>query len=97
MNGKREYVKLKAGDSVTLTISKIAKQDIVNLESENKVVTLFSEQAKEQLRTLWAADRANPQGPLVGKAVKVSRLEKGYRIEVVGHVAEPEGGEEAPF
>ena len=74
---RKTFLKLEKGTSTTITVREIKKQEVLNLVADEGIVTIFSEEAKAYLRTLWNADKANPHGPLVGKKLTISRPERG--------------------
>lgn len=96
---RKTFLKLEKGTSKTLTVREIKKQEVLNLIGDEGILTIFSEEAKAYIRTLWQADKANPQGPLVGKRLKFTRPERGgMTIELASSLAEEEPeSEDVPF
>ena len=95
---RKTFLKLEKGTSKTITVREIKKQEVLNVIADEGIVTIFSEEAKAYLRTLWQADKANPNGPLVGKTLRIERpVNGGMKIQLASSVSEetPEG--DVPF
>lgn len=100
MADRKQFIKLEKGQSKVIKVVNIKKQDVVNIEGEEENVTLWSELSKEQLRTLWQADRANPNGPLVGKRLRITKPVMGaVTVELVSgaFTENPAADEDIPF
>ena len=97
---RKNFLKIEKGNSTTLTVREIKKQEVLNLIGDEGIITIFSEEAKAYLRTLWQADKANPHGPLVGKRLKIERpLKGGMTITLISSTngEEPEEDSDVPF
>src|SRR3990167_6914833 len=95
----KTFLKIERGSSTTLTVREIKKQEVLNLIGDEGIITIFSEEEKAYIRTLWQADRANPNGPLVGKRLRIERpLKGGMTISLASSTngEEPEY-EQVPF
>lgn len=95
---RKQFLKLEKGTSKAITVREIKKQEVLNVVADEGILTVFSEEAKAYLRTLWQADRANPNGPLVGKRLRIERPERGgMRIQLESSVNDEPDDDAIPF
>ena len=85
---QKTFLKCGMGERLRLTVQKISKQEVVNVESTEGIFSIYSERLKEKLRELWNADKANPQGPLIGKTLEIGRTREGYELYLASEKAE---------